>query len=46
MGLAGDKKIVVFHILDILTKAIEIELAETASLAIQKTAESVIDKMY
>lgn len=45
-GGAYSTKIAQLHVLDILTKVIELDLEDAASSAIQKTAESVIDKMY
>ena len=45
-GGAYSTKIAQLLVLDILTKVIELDMKDDASSAIQKTAESVIDKMY
>lgn len=45
-GGAYSSKIAQLHLLDILTKVIELQQREKATLAIQETAKAVLDKLY
>ncbi|WP_407267869.1 MurR/RpiR family transcriptional regulator [Radiobacillus sp. PE A8.2] len=45
-GGAYSSKIAQLHVLDILTKAVEMERKDESFASIKKTAEAVLDKMY